>query len=235
MNRKRWSAVLKIAWRCIYIPVECFVLFLLTFWCVAVVLSRIGVPAEEAPADEKVHTVYITSNGVHCDIVMPIRNKEIVWTKELHLPDSLLNDTARTHFAFGWGERDFFIQTKNWSDLKVSIFLQAAFHFGHSAMHIVQVREPDTTQPQTIRLQLTQQQFERLIAFIRQEFATGKGSYEPIPEHPYGNYHYFFNAKRSYGILYTCNSWTNSALKAAGQKACVWTAFKDGIYLQYEE
>jgi uncharacterized protein (TIGR02117 family) len=231
----RFYFVLKIIWRCIYIPLECITGLLVVFWCGAAILSRIGVPAEEVPAAEKVHTVYITSSGVHCDIVLPVRDSLMDWTRELQLPDSLAKDTARPCLGFGWGNKQFFIETKSWSDLKVSVFLRATFHLGNSALHIVQVPEPDTANPQTIRLLLTDDQYRRLIGFIKNEFTVGKGGYEPIPEHPYGSYNYFFEAKRSYGLLYTCNSWTNKALKVAGQKACVWTAFKDGIYLQYRK
>lgn len=231
---KRVYPVLKLIWRCIYIPLECLFGFLLAFWCIAVILSRISVPAEAVPAAEKVRPVYITSNGVHCDIVLPVRDDVIDWTRELHLPDSIAKDTLRPCLGFGWGNKEFFLKTKNWSDLKLSVFLRSAFHFGNSAVHIVQVQKPDTADPKTISLLLTNGQYERLIAFISSEFKVVGDDYEPIPEHPYGNYNYFFEARRSYGLMYTCNSWTNAALKAAGQKACVWTAFKDGIYAQYE-
>jgi hypothetical protein len=38
----------------------------------------------------------------------------------------------------------------------------------------------------------------------------------------------------SYNLFHTCNTWTNDALKAGGQKACWWTPFDAGIFRQYQ-
>ena len=43
----------------------------------------------------------------------------------------------------------------------------------------------------------------------------------------------FYDAKGSYNLTRTCNTWTNNALKAAGLKACLWTPFDSGIFWQY--
>jgi uncharacterized protein (TIGR02117 family) len=231
--KKRILIALKIVWRIVFIPLECFFGFLLAFWCIAMILAHIGVSEETVPNFRKKHIIYVTSNGVHSDIVLPIRDTEVDWTRELSLPDSLLNDMVKTHFAFGWGDKGFFLETKSWDDLRVSVAMRAAFHLGNSAMHIVQEEEPDTSNRLVIKLRLTDRQYRNLIVFISKSFQKTDRTYLPIKIHPYGRYHYFFEAERSYGLTYTCNSWTNSALKAAGQKACAWTAFKDGIYRQY--
>lgn len=223
-----------ILWRTSYISLEIFVGFLMTFWSIAMILSAIGTRSEKVPEPGETR-VYITSNGVHTDVVVPLNNKHINWVSELQLPDSLLQDSIRTHAAIGWGDKGFFLETKNWGDLKASVALRAAFHLGHSAMHIVQVREPDPKDPMVIQLDLTREQYDRLVTFVIRSFEKKNNTYQPITEHPYGKYNYFFEANRSYGLTYTCNSWTNSALKSCGQRACVWTPLRDGIYAQYEK
>lgn len=223
----------RIIGRSVFIFLECFLGFLLAFWCCAMILSRIGVaPAGDASGNDRV-TVYITSSGIHTDVVVPLDNKYINWPHELGLNDSLLRDSVYTHLAIGWGDKGFFLETEDWADLKASVALKAAFHLGSSAMHLVQRKEPDLSEKQTIRLSLSPKQYKTLIAFVKASFSKHDGKYEPIQKHTYGNRHYFFEAKRSYGLTYTCNSWTNSALKACGQRACLWTAMKDGIYRQY--
>lgn len=225
----------RITWRTVRITLECFFGFLLAFWCFAMILSRIGVgPLASDESGEEHTTVYITSNGVHTDVVVPLANTYVNWPHELGLNDSVLTDSVYTHLAIGWGDKGFFLETKDWGDLKLSVALKAAFHLGSSAMHLVQRPEPDTSDKQTIRLSLSPKQYKALIAFVKSSFSKSNGNYQPILTHNYGNRNYFFEAKRSYGLTYTCNSWTNSALKSCGQRACVWTAFKDGIYLQYQ-
>jgi len=220
-------------WRMIRITLECFVGFLIAFWCFAVILSRIGTSPEMVTERDKKVTVYITSNGIHTDIVMPIYTKQLNWAHELELPDSLLHDSIRTHLAVGWGDKGFFLETKSWADVKISVVFKAAFHLGNSAMHVVHVPKPDKNQLQTIELKMTPSQYFRLTEFVKASFSKDGNHYRMITEHPYGMYNYFYEADRSYGLTYTCNSWTNSALKVCGQRACVWTAFKGGIYLQY--
>jgi len=212
---------------------ECFLAFLIVYWLCTVTLSRWTVNGGPGTAEKKELTVYITSNGVHSDIVVPIRTDQIDWAKELGIEQQLLTDSTRTRLAFGWGNKRFFLNTKDWGDLTFNTAFSAAFHLGTSAMHIVHSRVPDTTSQNTITLRLSKRQYSELIAFLKESFAKNGGDYLQIAEHPYGKYDFFFEAKRSYGLTYTCNSWTNEGLKAAEQKACKWTAFKDGIFVQY--
>ena len=45
----------------------------------------------------------------------------------------------------------------------------------------------------------------------------------------------FYEAKGSYSLFYTCNSWANQALKAANQKAALHTLTDTGIFRHYEK
>ncbi len=44
----------------------------------------------------------------------------------------------------------------------------------------------------------------------------------------------FYEAKGSYSFMKTCNTWANSALKSAGQKAALWTPSDKGIFRHYQ-
>lgn len=231
---KRAKRIVSFCWRVCAIFLECFTGFLLAFWSIAMFFSHISVDAvrDKTAGKERV-TIYLASGGVHTDLILPIESTTINWQKELHLPDSILQDSTRQHLAFGWGEKGFYMKTKEWSDLTAGTFIVAAFHLGSSAMHIVHCGVPNLKDHYTVKLRLTQHQYRRLVHFIKDSFVKKGGDYVAIPEHPYSSRDYFFEAKRSYGIAYTCNSWTNTALKECGQKACLWTAFRDGIYRQY--
>ena len=45
----------------------------------------------------------------------------------------------------------------------------------------------------------------------------------------YGKNDAFYEAKGSYSLFYTCNSWVNENLKEVGLKACRWTLFCDPL------
>ena len=44
-------------------------------------------------------------------------------------------DSTAEYLAFGWGDKGFYLDTPEWSDLKASTAFKAAFALGNSAMH----------------------------------------------------------------------------------------------------
>lgn len=219
--------------RSIAIFVECFFAILFLYWSAERLLSYI--PAGEASKSIIIggHPVYMTSNGVHSDFVLPINDGETNWGKDLCIEDDLAKDTSRHYLAFGWGHKEFFLKTKNWDDLTVGVALRSVFYVGNSAMHVIQVNQPNVKDPLVVKLQLTGHQYKRLKKYIRGSFLRERSQCMMVEQHPYGDRNFFFESVHDYGMFYTCNSWTNDGLKASGQKAVVWAVFKDGIFAQY--
>lgn len=183
--------------------------------------------------DPKTNLVYITTNGIHTDLLIPIHHPQMDWEQLLEMKEALLVDTFQTHFKFGWGDRNFFMRTREWSDLTTGTIVQTLFGKGPGAMHLVLCTPKDLDHSQFIPLYLTKQQYDELCKFIRDSFLWKYGHAQRIVKHPYGSYDFFFESSLDYTMLYTCNSWTNEALKVAGQKACIWTPFKGAIYAKY--
>jgi len=50
----------------------------------------------------------------------------------------------------------------------------------------------------------------------------------------YGNSDAFYEAKGSYSMFHSCNTWTNNALKAAQMPAGIWASFDKGILSHYK-
>ena len=83
---------------------------------VAFVLSYIPVNNKTL---QGIKQVYLHTNGVHLDIVIPIENMNNPLKKDLQfLPED-------RYFSFGWGDKDFYLNTPQWKDLtfKESPFL----------------------------------------------------------------------------------------------------------------
>jgi uncharacterized protein (TIGR02117 family) len=200
----------------------------------AFVLSRIPVEKADPNASPDV-LVFLHTNGVHTDIVVPVRNAQMDWSKPLPFSNIPSGDTTLRYLAFGWGDKGFYLDTPTWADLKFSTAFVAAFWLGTSAMHATYL-DGLAPGPDTVPLYLSRAEYARLVAYIQRSFRLdAAGRPQHIKGHSYGRNDAFYEAHRVYSFLYTCNTWTNDALKACGQKACLWTPSDTGIFYQYRK
>ncbi len=212
-------------------------LFLLTFFSLyflaAFGLARIGVAEEEGAKDEM--TVFIKTNGVHTDIVVPIRNEQKDWSEKIKFSDTKSGATNFQYVGIGWGDKGFYLETPTWAELKASVAFKAATGLSTTAIHASfypTMSVDDTTRD----IKISKEQYERLIRYIDQAFQKdAEGYYIPIKtDAVYGENDAFYEAVGSYSMFHTCNTWTNKSLKAAGQKAALWTPFDTGIFYHYD-
>lgn len=201
---------------------------------VAVVVSRIAVPKQ--PTTELADIpLFIRSNGVHTDLVMPVKTSLIDWSQQVRFDHTLANDSSYHYVGIGWGDKGFYLDTPTWADLKVSTALKAAFWLSSSAMHATFYRKAELYPgPDCIALHITPTQYAKLIDYIQASFRhDAAGQIELIPGHSYGRDDAFYEAHRVYSVFYTCNTWANNGLKISGQKACLWTPMERGIMNLY--
>ena len=111
-----------------------FLLLIAIYLVSAYVLSKIQVNSVDLDKQQDV-TIYIKSNGVHTDIVLPAKNDIKDWTTEIQYSHTISKDSTLNYIAFGWGNKDFYLDTPEWTDLKMTTALKAAFHMGNTAMH----------------------------------------------------------------------------------------------------
>lgn len=209
-----------------------FIGLVLLYLCTAFVLSRIAVNGDVAAGNDV--KIYILSNGVHTDIVLPIKTKTIDWSDYVSFENTAGKDTTANFVAFGWGDKGFYLETPTWGDLTFSVAFKAAFALGNSAIHTTfyrQLREGEKCKSITI----SKAEYELLVNYITKGFQKeANGTFINIRTNAvYGKTDSFYEAVGSYHILNTCNTWTNNALKACNQKACLWTPFDTGILYHY--
>ena len=179
--------------------------------------------------------IYILTNGVHTDIVCPIKNDSLDWSEIVPFEDTLSGRTDFEYVAFGWGDKGFYLDTPTWADLKFSTAFKAAFWLGDSAMHITfydNMKEGEDCK----KIMISKENYALLVDYIKNSFdyETGKTMFVPT-DMVYGKNDAFYDATRSYNLFFTCNTWANSALKKSNQKAALWTATDKGIFRQYKE
>lgn len=198
---------------------------------IAVISSRIAVKRETDTTPAV--SIFILSNGFHTDIVVPVKTKEMDWSKKVRFLGTDQDNTLR-YLGFGWGDKEFYLDTPTWADLKLKTAFQAVFGSGGAAIHTT-FYETLNTGPDCIKLNLSKAQYLRLIHYIENDFLKDSaGNYVKIKAHGYGYSDAFYDAKGHYSLFKTCNTWTNDGLKICGQKACLWTPFAQGVLYQYK-
>lgn len=199
-------------------------LYLATAWQLAQVVLN-----EKFPAADPGIPVYLLSNGVHTDLVLPLAyaqhdGRDLVDPTHAVRPDSL----ARW-VAFGWGDKGFYLNTPTWADLTASTAVKAAFGLGGTAMHVTYHRSL-AEGPLCHRILLSPEGYAKLVAYISSGFARdAAGGAIRIPGAHYTTSDVFYEAVGRYHLFHTCNGWTNNGLKACGAKACLWTPFQSGV------
>lgn len=179
--------------------------------------------------------IYIYTNGVHTDIVMPVRNDLQDWSLKIPFANTKSKKTDYQYIGIGWGDKGFYLDTPTWADLKFSTAVKAAFWLSDSAMHCTYyqtMKEGDDCK----MIMISRNQYENLVKFVEDKFDRDQnGNFMLIPTNAvYSDNDAFYDAKGTYSFLYTCNTWSNNALKAAGQKAALWTPSDFGIFQHYK-
>lgn len=210
-----------------------FIGLLATYLLIAFCCSRIEVAREEGHPEEV--EIFILTNGVHTDIVMPVANAYIDWSTYFPTQNTRSKENGYQYLSLGWGDKGFYLETPTWADLKTSVALKAAFALSSSAIHATYYKEMHISET-CIQLRVSGTQYKRLTDFVLSSLdfdAQGKSIWINTNA-VYNDSDAFYEAQGSYSLFHTCNTWANNALKACGQKACLWTIFDTGIFLKYQ-
>lgn len=209
------------------------VAFILIYSLSAYLLSRISLEAETTTQNDVV--IYIKTNGVHTDIVVPVRTQQINWIDKIPFTNIQAKDTNFLYLGMGWGDKGFYLETPTWADLKASVALKAAIGLSTAAIHATYFKNI-TEDHSCKKIIVSHDQYERLIKYMMNSFQidnNGRVIHIKTTAN-YGTTDAFYEAKGSYSLFHTCNTWANNALKACGQKCCLWTPFDTGIFLNYQ-
>jgi uncharacterized protein (TIGR02117 family) len=193
------------------------------FFVTAVILSSIPVNSSFAePSDKSKIKVYVTSNGVHTDIVVPVVTPYIDWRNRLPLSHFGNVDSSYTYLSIGWGDKRFYIQTPEWKDLTPEVAITAALWPTKSAIHVEYLKfELLPTQNQR-PIWLSADQYQKLIKYIDASFQQYNGHYVLIKNAGYSHTDAFYEAESKFYILNNCNNWVNGGLKAVEVKTALW-------------
>jgi uncharacterized protein (TIGR02117 family) len=203
------------------------------YFLVAVIFSFIPVNRNFKQPQEGV-TIYLLTNGVHTDFVLPVQNQLYDWEKIISRKHITGDNSKAQYVAFGWGDKGFYLNTKTWDDLKFSTAFNALFHLSTSAIHVTWY--PPLHESESCRkIRISEEQYRILVEYIIRSFQTDdQGAAKVIVGAHYWDDDSFYEAKGSYSLFYTCNTWVNDGLKKARLPACLWTPFDRFIFQKYK-
>ena len=208
-----------------------FILLIASYIILAIIFSII--PVNRNVDSNYEIDIYIKSNGVHLDIVLPLKNDIKDWSIDTLINNDIIH--SANFISFGWGDKVFYINTPEWSDLTVKTAIIAMFFKSPSAIHIDYLKKMETNAKCRL-ISVNTEQFKTIVDFIEKSFKRdGYGNLIQIQGFQFNRYDYFYEATNSFNLFFTCNTWTNKCLKKSGLKACLWTPFDRGPLYHYRK
>src|SRR4051794_31010741 len=175
-------------------------------------------------------TVYIADNGIHADIVMPVKAEGLDWERVIPMIDTAAANPRAQWIAFGSGEERVYLNTPTWWDIRPRT-IWSAVTGGKRVMHVEYVPSPDYAVRQ---IRLRPEEYRRLWAAVRADFALDRRGRPQRIDHPgYGPGDAFYRATGKASAVRTCNAVVADWLRLAGVKTSLWPPFAQGLVWRY--
>ncbi|HEX6604405.1 MAG TPA: TIGR02117 family protein [Sphingomicrobium sp.] len=177
-------------------------------------------------------TIYLADNGIHADIIMPVKAEGLDWAALLPNGDFANAPPDARWVAFGSGEERVYLNTPTWWDITPRTIWSALFG-GRQVMHVEYVSDPSYAARE---IRLRPEEYRRLWAAIRADFQLDQNGRLQRIDHPgYGCCDAFYRAPGKHSALRTCNTWAAKWLRLAGVKASLWPPFVNGLVWRYRK
>ncbi|MBT1687681.1 DUF2459 domain-containing protein [Dawidia soli] len=197
-----------------------------SYFAISILLTFTTVNGNTAEFNNQNKTVYLSTNGVHLDIIIPKQDIDP------GLLENLIHLEREEYISFGWGNENFYINTPTWGDLTFRNAFQAMFLNGPTLMHVTRYKQKSST---WIEVRLDETALKKLNHYIQRSFQRDNtGSTIILVNAGYSEHDNFYKANGGYSCLKTCNTWVNTAFKESGLKASYWTPFDFGLIRKYE-
>ncbi len=179
---------------------------------------------------ERGTTIYLADNGIHADLIMPVKAQGLDWAPLFPPGDFAAIDPNASFIAFGSGEKKVYLNTPTWWDITPGT-IWSALTGGERVMHVAYVPSPST---EIREIRLRPQEYRRLWAAIRADFVLSRRGRPISIDHPgYGPSDAFYRAGGRHSALRTCNTAVARWLRLAGVETSLWPPFAQGLLWRY--
>ncbi|OUR96825.1 hypothetical protein A9Q84_10830 [Halobacteriovorax marinus] len=204
-----------------------FVLIPLAYFMWSFILSF--VTTEEIVKEEKDITIYVASNPIHTEFLLPVKNEFIDWSELIRPRDYKIDFKDFSYVAIGWGDKRFYFEMPRWENFTLDLGFTALLLPTESVMHFDFYHTPNQFEKSPRELKISKRQYKILISYIRESL---KLENDKLILHSGKNYtssDNFYQARGKFHLFNTCNMWTNKGLKRMGVKTSIWSPFKYGV------
>lgn len=188
---------------------------LLLTYVVVIGFGLIPVNTGFEPAGEDGVTIYVVSNAVHADIIVPLVTPVMDWRQEFPEDHFVAKRSVFSHVAIGWGDRGFFLNTPRWEDLRMGTAVNAILLPSDSVMHVQFTSPRESEMCRAVRI--TPDAYQKLVDYILASFAGTRETRQRF-EMSYNSQDCFYPARGRYHLFNTCNCWVGRGLKRCGVK-----------------
>lgn len=172
--------------------------------------------------------IMLATNGVHTELVLPIDHNGKDWRIVFPGAGDPIKGKSPTHIAIGFGERDVFLNTPTFYDMKLSTALNVATSGGAGMIRIIPLRNPKTSANRRA-FTVSDDQYAKLAAALEADLApVSTGEPRMFETSSYDRGRYYLSLQR-YTLINTCNQWTSDRLAMAGVRTGWFTPFSGGV------
>lgn len=170
---------------------------------------------------QKKYSIYLLSNALHADMAIPLTPQTLKHFAFLGKTDFPLENPNLEYLVMGWGSREFYTSTADYSDMELGTIWRAATG-DRAVMHVAPAGDISKSEG-SVELQLSEEGFARLLDFILESFVKTNNNPILLPDATFGYGDVFYEAKGRFNIFNPCNVWVSRALTKAGMTSGVWT------------
>jgi uncharacterized protein (TIGR02117 family) len=181
------------------------------------------------------YQIYVEGDQMHVNLILPVQSQAHDWNQFLPI-QTIGRDQQKPYryLKFGWGDRDFYMNTPNWSEVKITNVLRALFMPRNpTALYV----EGFTDLPQEKGVEIkcvgvSQKEYLQMVDFIQNSFQRDpKGAPIRIQDGA-GDTSGFYEATGYYSVLKTCNTWAANGLRAANINTPLWSGLASSVMRQ---
>lgn len=176
-------------------------------------------------------SVYLTTNALHADIAIPVNAislQQFAFLQDAGFP---LDNSNLEYLIIGWGSREFYTSTANYSDMKLGT-VWTAVTGDEAVMHVAPTGDIRKSEG-AVKVEMTQSGFENMIAYILDSFKRSHEKPVLLKDATFGYGDLFYEAEGRFNIFNPCNVWVSSALEKAGVSAGIWTPTTYSLLLHH--
>jgi uncharacterized protein (TIGR02117 family) len=192
--------------------------------------TRVGY---ETPADADAVRIFVRSNEIHTDLVLPVRDdaSEIDWQAVFPPRDFLRDVRSDEWVSIGWGNRQFYVETPTWAEFKLGTAGRALFWPSESVLHAEYL--PYATSDANMRpVLISREKYRELVTFVETSIGkrNAKGTAQTASTVTCGNSDRFYESSGRYHAFNTCNQWTGRGLARVSVPVGIWTPLKTHVH-----